>query len=92
MLVLEEILNQILPFTAQEQKSVDFIEVSEILSGNGGGGQFNISPKLCLRMWENLKKKLKDLYKRDNEFQALCRNEVNVDFWTETMVMFKSRV
>jgi len=32
------------------------------------------------------------LYKRENEFQALCRNEVNVDFWTETIHMFKLRI
>jgi hypothetical protein len=26
---------------------------------------------------------LRDPNKRENEFQALCRNEVTVDFWTE---------
>lgn len=34
-------------------------------------------------MWEGLRKKLRDPNKRENEFQALCRNEVTVDFWTE---------
>jgi hypothetical protein len=34
-------------------------------------------------LWEGLRKKLRDPNKRENEFQALCRNEVTVDFWTE---------
>lgn len=65
---------------------MDFIKISENLT------HYNLSPKICIRWWDNLKKKLKDLYKRENEFQALCRNEVNVDFWTETMHMFKLRI
>lgn len=43
-------------------------------------------------MWDNLKKNLKDFSKRENEFQTLCRNEVNADFWSETIVVFKDRV
>jgi hypothetical protein len=69
-----------------EDKIVDFIKISENLS------HYNLSPRICIRLWEALKKKLKDLYKRENEFQALCRNEVNVDFWTETISMFKQRI
>ncbi len=69
-----------------EDKIVDFVKINENLS------HYNLSPKICIKLWEQLKKKLKDLYKRENEFQALCRNEVNVDFWTETTLMFKKRI
>jgi hypothetical protein len=69
-----------------EHKIVDFVKISENLS------HYNLSPKICIKLWEQLKKKLKDLYKRENEFQALCRNEVNIDFWTETAHMFKLRI
>lgn len=78
-------LEQIKHFSL-EDKIVDFIKISENLQ------HYNLSPKICIRWWDNLKKKLKDLYKRENEFQALCRNEVNVDFWTETIHMFKLRI
>lgn len=65
---------------------MDFIKISENLS------HYNLQPRICKKLWESLKKKLKDLYKRENEFQALCRNEVNVDFWTESIHMFKLRI
>lgn len=70
-----------------DNKVVDFVSISESLT------QFGLqSPKLCIRLWESLKKKLKDLYKRENEFQTLCRNEVSVEFWTETTRVFKQRI
>jgi vacuolar-type H+-ATPase subunit I/STV1 len=78
-------LDQIKPFSL-EDKIVDFVKISENLS------HYGLSPKICKRLWDSLKKKLKDLYKRENEFQALCRNEVNLDFWTEGIMMFKRRV
>ena len=78
-------LDQIKSFSL-EDKIVDFIKISENLS------HYNLSPKICIRLWESLKKKLKDLYKRENEFQALCRNEVNIDFWTESIYTFKQRI
>ncbi|CDW90352.1 UNKNOWN [Stylonychia lemnae] len=85
LLILDDMLEQIKHFSL-EDKIVDFIKISENLQ------HYNLSPKICIRWWDNLKKKLKDLYKRENEFQALCRNEVNVDFWTETIHMFKLRI
>ena len=54
-------LDQIKSFSL-EDKIVDFIKISENLS------HYNLSPKICIRLWESLKKKLKDLYKRENEF------------------------
>jgi len=78
-------LEQVKQFSL-EDKIVDFIKISENLS------HYNLQPRICKKLWESLKKKLKDLYKRENEFQALCRNEVNVDFWTESIHMFKLRI
>jgi hypothetical protein len=51
-----------------------------------------LSPKVCIKLWDGLKKNLKDIYKRENEFQTLCRNEVNIDFWSETLFLFKKRI
>lgn len=77
-------LEQIKGFSL-ENKIVDFVKISENLS------HYNLQAKQCIRLWDNLKKKLKDWQKRENEFQALCRNEVNLDFWSESMHMFKNR-
>ena len=54
-------LEQIKHFSL-EDKIVDFIKISESLS------HYNLTPKICIKLWDALKKKLKDLYKRENEF------------------------
>ena len=79
-------LDQIKQFSL-DNKIADFVKISENLSYCS-----NLTPKVCIKLWEGLKKNLKDIYKRENEFQTLCRNEVNIDFWTETINMFKKRV
>jgi len=85
LLVLDDMLDQVKQFSL-DNKIVDFVKISENLVN------YNMSPKICIRLWENLKKNLKDLSKRENEFQTICRNEVNIDFWTETINMFKQRI
>lgn len=79
-------LDQIKQFSL-DNKIADFVKISENLSHFN-----NLTPKVCIKLWEGLKKNLKDIYKRENEFQTLCRNEVNIDFWTETINIFKKRV
>ena len=54
-------LDQIKYFSI-DNKIADFVKISENLSHHG------LSPKICIRLWEGLKKKLKDFYKRENEF------------------------
>lgn len=54
-----------------ENKIADFVKIAENLR------TYNLSPKLCIRLWENLKKNLKDVYKREHEYQQMCRSEVN---------------
>jgi hypothetical protein len=78
-------LEQIKQFSL-DNKIADFVKISENLA------HFNLTPKICIRLWDGLKKKLKDFSKRENEFQFLCRNEVNIDFWTESMNTFKQRI
>mmetsp|Transcript_7204 Transcript_7204/g.5471 ORF Transcript_7204/g.5471 Transcript_7204/m.5471 type:complete len:145 (-) Transcript_7204:1555-1989(-) len=85
LLVLDDMLDQIKQFSL-DNKVVDFSKIAENLHN------YNISPKICIRLWENLKKNLRDLTKRENEFQTLCRNEVNIDFWTEAITIFKERI
>jgi hypothetical protein len=76
-------LDQIKQFSLNN-KEADFVKISENLY------HYNLSPKICMRLWDNIKKNLKDFSKRENEFQTLCRNDVNTDFWT--VLLFKERV
>jgi hypothetical protein len=85
LLVLDDMLDQIKQFSL-DNKIADFVQISEHLS------HYHLSPKICIRLWDSLKKNLKDYTKRENEFQTLCRNEVNSDFWSETIHLFKQRV
>ncbi len=61
MLVLDDMLDQIKKFSL-DNKIADFVKISENLS------HYNLSPKICIRLWDNLKKNLKDFSKRENEF------------------------
>ena len=78
-------LDQIKDFSLDEKIS-DFVKISENLH------HYGLSPKICIRLWDGIKKKLKEFYKRENEFQGICRNEVSIDFWTETISIFKARI
>jgi hypothetical protein len=60
-MILDDMLEQIKGFSLEE-KIVDFIKISENLN------HYNLSPRICIKLWDGLKKKLKDLYKRENEF------------------------
>ncbi len=72
-------------FTLDHERAIDLVSISESipkLKNNQVHNHFT-SVKTLVKLWDGLKKKLKDPNKRENEFQMLCRNEVNVDFWTE---------
>ena len=85
LLVLDDMLSQIQNFTL-ENKIVDFVKIADNLSHH------NLNPKQCIKYWDSLKKNLKDLYKREHEYQAICRNEVNEDFWSEHLTQFRKRL
>lgn len=53
LLILDDMLEQIKHFSL-DNKIADFVKISENLS------HYNLSPKICIRLWDGLKKKLKD--------------------------------
>ena len=63
LMVLDDMLDQIKQFSL-DSKIADFVKISENLY------HYNISPKICIRLWDGLKKNLKDFMKRENEFQT----------------------
>lgn len=78
------------------ERAIDFVAISDSipkLRNNQVHNHF-AAPKTLIKLWDGLKKKLRDPNKRENEFQALCRIEVNVDFWTELITRgdFKQRM
>lgn len=96
LLLLDNMLDQIKGFSLDQERVVDFISIAEQVprvKNNHFQNHFT-SPKTLIKLWESLKKKLRDPNKRENEFQALCRNEVSVDFWTELLQNghFKARL
>lgn len=96
LLLLDNMLDQMKNFSMDNERAVDFIAISESLPKQKGGHPANnfTSPKTLIKLWDSLKKKLRDPNKRENEFQALCRNEVSVDFWTDLIQsgQFKARM
>jgi hypothetical protein len=69
----------------EPERSVDIVSIADSIpkvKSNATHNHFT-SPKNLIKLWDSLKKKLKDPNKRENEFQALCRNEVSIDFWTD---------
>ena len=67
-----------------EERVVDFVSIAEAVPRGKSSGHFT-APKTLNKLWEGLRKNLRDPNKRENEFQSLCRNEVTVDFWTELL-------
>ena len=61
LLVLDEMLDQIIQFSL-DNKIADFIKISDHLKS------YNLPPKVCIRLWDGLKKNLKELTKREHEF------------------------
>ncbi len=61
LLILDDMLDQIKHFSL-DNKIADFVKISENLV------HYGLSPKICIRLWDGLKKKLKDFMKRENEF------------------------
>lgn len=83
-------------FSIEQERAIDFVAISDTipkLRNNQVHNHF-AAPKTLIKLWDGLKKKLRDPNKRENEFQALCRIEVNVDFWTDLITKgdFKQRM
>jgi hypothetical protein len=87
-------LDQLKSITLDQERAIDFIAISENIPKLKNNHNYFSSPKTLMKVWDGLKKKLKDPNKRENEFQALCRNEVSVDFWTDHIQngRFKARL
>jgi hypothetical protein len=67
------------------ERSVDIISIADAVPKQKNNQVHNhfTAPKTLIKLYDGLRKKLRDPNKRENEFQALCRNEVSIDFWTE---------
>jgi hypothetical protein len=89
-------LDQVKTFSMEPERVIDFVAIAEAIPKLKNNQVHNhyASPKPLIKLWEGLKKKLRDPNKRENEFQALCRNEVSIDFWTELIQngQFKARL
>lgn len=95
-MLLDNMLDQLKAFTLESERDIDFIAISDSIPKikNNQVHNYFTSPKTLIKLWDGLKKKLRDPNKRENEFQALCRNEVSVDFWTDLIQggRFKARL
>lgn len=67
LLLLDNMLDQVKTFTLDSERVVDFIAIAESIPKQKGANHFT-SPKILIKLWEGLKKKLKDPNKRENEF------------------------
>lgn len=87
LLLVDDMLDQVKDFSLDQERVIDFVAIADSipkLKNNHVHNHFT-SPKTLIKLWDGLKKKLRDPNKRENEFQALCRNEVTVDFWTDVI-------
>lgn len=63
-------LDQLKTFTLDQERAIDFVAISDAipkLKNNQVHNHFT-SPKTLIKLWDGLKKKLRDPNKRENEF------------------------
>ena len=70
MLLLDNMLDQVKVFSTDTERVVDFIAIAEHIPRAKNNPVHNhfTSPKILIKLWDALKKKLKDPNKRENEF------------------------
>ena len=70
MLLLDNMLDQIKAFSMEPERAIDFVAISDSipkLKNNPLHNNFT-SVKTLVKLWEVLRKKLRDPNKRENEF------------------------
>jgi hypothetical protein len=70
LLLLDNMLDQVKVFSLESERAVDFIAIADgipRLKNNPVHNHFT-HPKTLIKLWDGLKKKLKDPNKRENEF------------------------
>ena len=88
MLVINELCSHMVPFEPGRDydKDIDLVDVAESLSSTG------LSVKQTQKSWEQLRKRLRDVQKRESEFITLTRMEVMEDFCFDQSNQFKKRM
>ena len=51
-----------------------------------------IQPRICSKLWESLRKSLRESFKMELEFFDHTRQEIVRNHWTESLLMFKKRI
>ena len=107
MLVLDNMLEQINlqqnikchqnnTFSMDREHSIDFVKIAEKLpklaTGGSGQKQTSITSRICTRLWESLRKSLRESFKMELEFYDQTRQEIVSNFWEESLLMFRKRL
>ena len=88
MLVINELCEKLVPFQPGMERGneIDLVPVAESLS------QCGLSVKQTQRCWEQFKKRLRDVQKRESEFATATRMEVAQDFCHDQSSQFRRRL
>jgi hypothetical protein len=81
----------------QSNKKPDVDEVKQQLPNGQPNGQcktqkISIQPRICSKLWESLRKSLRDSFKMELEFFDQTRQRTSVNFWEEALRMFRQRL
>ena len=88
MLVVNELCSRMVPFEPGRDydKDIDLMDVADSL------GETGLSVKQCQKSWEQLRKRMRDVQKRESEFITLTRMDVMEDFCFDQSSQFKKRM
>jgi hypothetical protein len=71
-------------------------QAAEALAKKSSQGQsqqrMSIQPRICSKLWEALRKSLKESFKMEHEFYDHTRKEIIQNYQTEALAMFKKRL
>ena len=54
--------------------------------------KISLQPRICSKLWEALRKYLRESSTTELEFFSHSRQEVVQNFWTESLLMFRQRL